>query len=317
MAKLLAELTNEGKRVIDVSQWNVGTNMAAAKADGVDAAIVKLALKYGQPDPRLDAHCTGFKAAGIPVIAGYDYCYSPTVASAQPKAVKCMELCKKYGIPKFELDLEDTCMRGIGKTMVDIVNVYRKEAEAAGLAFGIYTGAGFYNPYMAAYKSAWEGIPFWWARYPYVTERRVRDAVPSIKSLPKDLLLDGWQFSSNTIINGFQGRIDLSVWWSDLNPGGYNPTPEEEIISPDIIPYKEPINNVTKGDRGEGVKWVQWVVWRCGCFLDANGVPDKSQIDGIFGPKTEAGVKEVQRRLGMAQTGIVKAVDRSIWKKLF
>ena len=87
-------------------------------------------------------------------------------------------------------------------------------------------------------------------------------------------------------------------------------------ISAEQNPFAEPERDISYGTRGNDARWVQWYCWRFGCLLDSKGQPDISEIDGIFGSKTLAAVKEAQRRLGMPQTGVVKTADRAVWKKL-
>lgn len=50
-------------------------------------------------------------------------------------------------------------------------------------------------------------------------------------------------------------------------------------------PYKKPTGSLTKGAKGEAVKWLQWELVEAGYKLD---------IDGEFGSKTEAAVKAYQ-----------------------
>ena len=63
------------------------------------------------------------------------------------------------------------------------------------------------------------------------------------------------------------------------------------------------------GYRGESVKWVQWYLWRF-------GIMNKEEIDGIFGNKTDAAVREAQKRLKLEQDGKVGPKTRRAWKKL-
>ena len=60
------------------------------------------------------------------------------------------------------------------------------------------------------------------------------------------------------------------------------------------------IVQVKKGDTGDAVRGVQEVIQ----FHDQSDNPP-NHVDGIFGPKTEAGVKQMQGFLGLATDGIV------------
>ena len=80
-------------------------------------------------------------------------------------------------------------------------------------------------------------------------------------------------------------------------------------ITPDRNPFMEPETVVKIGSRGESVKWVQWYLWRF-------GIMDREEIDGIFGNKTDAAVREAQKRLKLEQDGKVGSETRMAWKKL-
>lgn len=71
-------------------------------------------------------------------------------------------------------------------------------------------------------------------------------------------------------------------------PKGYNPFP---------------VPNVTlrNGSIGQGVQWLQLELDNRGYHLN---------IDGVFGPKTEAAVKEYQKKQGLVVDGIVGARTR-------
>lgn len=84
-------------------------------------------------------------------------------------------------------------------------------------------------------------------------------------------------------------------------------TPDE--ITVDFNPFTEPMTNIKLGSTGDGVRWVQWCLWRFGLI-------EKSGIDGIFGVNTQAAVKEAQKRLGLSIDGIVGNVTKDTWKKI-
>lgn len=118
-----------------------------------------------------------------------------------------------------------------------------------------------------------------------------------------------------------QGIVDFLVKdFALIKKQKNSETQKESADTEDITiltnPFIEPLRDVKRGQTGNDVGWVQWYLWRFGLFVDAGGNADESQIDKKFGADTQAAVKEAQKRLGMAQTGIVKAADREVWKKL-
>ena len=91
---------------------------------------------------------------------------------------------------------------------------------------------------------------------------------------------------------------------------GVKTDPTNVTITPESNPYKEPIINIRKGTKGEGAKWVQWYLWRFG-LLDKNG------IDGVIGSKSDTAIREAQRRLGLADDGIVGEITRRTFMSVF
>ena len=85
---------------------------------------------------------------------------------------------------------------------------------------------------------------------------------------------------------------------------GYQLYKDLEIheLTVDSNPFDTPTKSIKKGCRDIGsdttCHWVQWHLWRFGLI-------DKSEIDGIIGAKTDAAIKEAQRRLGLVVDGIV------------
>lgn len=306
-------MANEKIIGIDVSKWNVITNYGAVRNDGVDFAIVRALMGKGATkDPAFDTHIKGFREAKIPVIAAYNYAYCNTQESAKYASDAFVSVCEKEGIAQAELDLEDSSMMGLGKNIVPIINIYRRTAEQAKMKFGIYTGAQFYNPYLKPYLSEIGDVPIWWARYPYIADTNTKKEVPSIEYLPAGVPIEGWQYSSKGRVSGVSGYVDMDVWYKDIPVTNVG----DAISGVITCVYREPVRTLSRGYRGDDVKWAQWYLWRFGCLLDNAGVPNMDEIDGIFGVKTQAATREAQKRLGMKQTGYITVADRAIWKKL-
>lgn len=60
-------------------------------------------------------------------------------------------------------------------------------------------------------------------------------------------------------------------------------------------PYAEPEKAVRYGDKGEGVRWVQWMLSKCGYSL---------KIDGSCGPETRAAIRAFQANYALETDGI-------------
>ena len=70
-------------------------------------------------------------------------------------------------------------------------------------------------------------------------------------------------------------------------------------------------NALQQGDRGQGVRHVQYMLSVLSEFITE--IPEV-EIDGIFGPATRSAVTAAQRYLGLPQTG---AVDEETWDEIY
>lgn len=299
------------RKGIDVAKWNNITNYSAVKNAGVKFAIPKVININNKADSKFYDHVSGFNSVGIPIIGGYTYSYANTVDKAKKSASAFVNIARPKGIDTMWLDLEDKSIMGLGSTILKIIDAYRQIATDAGMDFGIYTGASFYNPCLKPYAKELADIPFWWARYPSVSDKTMQSDVPNTRYLPKDLELSGWQYSSKGLISGIIGYTDLNVWYEK------EPMENQGVhITAENNPFTEPIFDTAKGAMGNDAGWVQWYLWRFGLFADKNGNADATQIDKKFGAGTQAAVIEAQKRLNMPITGVVTKADRDIWKLL-
>ncbi len=292
------------KKGIDIATWNRIEDYKAVKDAGVEFAIAKVINSQNKPDSRFYDHVTGCNSAGIPIIAGYTYSYANTEEKAKYASDAFVTVGEPKGIKKMVLDAEDKAIMGLGSKILQIINIYKATAEAAGMDFLIYTGAQFYNPYLKPYAREIADIPIWWARYPFVKEYTPSMDTPDSKYLPTGLDVAGWQYTSKGVIPGIQGYVDLNVW--------YNNEPMENTkyeIAVEYNPFIEPAVNVRLETTGNDARWVQWYLWRF-------GIIQKEGIDGIIGPISGAGIREAQRRLGLVEDAIVGKITRSVWKKV-
>ena len=304
--ELTVEQIQECPKLIDVSRWNP-LNYDAVKKAGINRAIVEVNNAGNVPDARFYEHMNGFKSVGIEVHDGYNYSYANTEYKAKKASDSFINIAEPKGIDFMWLDLEDVCMRGLGSKILNIINIYRENAELAGMGFGIYTGASFYTPCLKPYEKELAGIPFWWARYPSIKDRAVADPIPDPKNLPKNLDLDGWQCSSKLRIDGCSGYLDLNVWFEGNT---FRNTLEE--IPVEYNPFNEPISNVTLGTMGEAAYWTRWYLWRFGMF----GNVDSSVVYGVITEDIVVLIKRVQEILGLEPDGIVGKCTKAVWRKI-
>lgn len=95
-----------------------------------------------------------------------------------------------------------------------------------------------------------------------------------------------WQFTDNGTVPGINGRVDMSILHTVNQPAN---------------PYREPAATVRSGESGVIVKWIQFQ-------LNLKGY--KLTVDGSFGPKTLAAVRDYQQKRHITVDGIVGPVTR-------
>ena len=280
------------KKVIDVSSYQGLVDWVKVKAAGIQGAILKIIRKDLNPDNQFENNWEGCEKAGIPVVGVYNYSYATTVEKARSDALKVVDTLAGR-TAKVWLDVEDACMKGLGQKLIDIILAYQAVIQAAGLDFGVYTYFAFYDSYIRPYAGRQLDCHFWIARYPSTNLKDVNDTPPTDKQPLVSHILEGWQWASTGRVDGISGNVDFNEWYGSI--------PEPQVSG---NPYPIPgrlLELVSPNMRGDDVKWAQSHLVRLG-FL-----PDETEIDGIYGPKTEAAVKAAQKHYGIAVDGIVGA----------
>lgn len=280
------------KKVIDVSSYQGLVDWVKVKAAGIQGTILKIIRKDLNPDNQFENNWEGCEKAGIPVVGVYNYSYATTVEKARSDAQKVIDTLAGR-TAKVWLDVEDACLKGLGQKLIDIILAYQAVIRAAGLEFGVYTYMSFYDSYIRPYAGQID-CNFWVARYPSTSRKDVDDVPPVDKQPLVSHILEGWQWASTGRVDGIGGNVDFNEWYGSI------PEPESNGYNPHSIP--ERLLKLTHPNmRGDDVAWAQWHLHRLG-FL-----PDESEIDEIYGPKTEAAVRAAQKHYGIAVDGIVGA----------
>lgn len=280
------------KKVIDVSSYQGLVDWVKVKAAGIQGAILKIIRKDLNPDNQFENNWAGCEKAGMPVVGVYNYSYATTVEKARSDAQKVIDTLAGR-TAKVWLDVEDACMKGLGQKLIDIILAYQAVIQAAGLDFGVYTYLAFYDSYIRPYAGRQLDCHFWIARYPSTNLKDVNDTPPTDKQPLVSHILEGWQWASTGRVDGISGNVDFNEW--------YGAIPEPQV-SGNPYPIPERLLKLTHPNmRGDDVKWAQSHLVRLG-FL-----PDETEIDGIYGPKTEKAVRAAQKHYGIAVDGIVGA----------
>ncbi len=212
---------------IDVSGYQGIIDWQKVIKAGVEFAILKVIRKDLQPDKRFKENWEGCAAAGLPVQGVYNYSYATTVDKAVSDAKRVVEVLNGRK-PMVWLDIENECQKGIGKTLINIINAYGAIITAAGLEFGVYTGLAFYNSYIKPYADT-VSCPFWIARYPSSAAMNINQKPASDKQPEIVHDLYGWQYSSKGYIPGIKGNVDLNELYVAVESVNVMPEPEQTL----------------------------------------------------------------------------------------
>ncbi len=199
---------------IDVSGYQTKLDYNECKKAGVDFAFLKIIRKDLNKDKMFETHWKNFTSVGIPIWGVYNYSYATSIAKAKSDAqivIKALEGRKTTVC----LDIEDTCQKSLGKTLVDMINAYQEVIEAAGLPFILYTGQSFYNSYIKPYESSLKCKDIWMARYykGYNMMEFIED--PDQQYKPMNNIL-GWQYTSSGHFDKCPGNYDFNILYKPL-----------------------------------------------------------------------------------------------------
>ena len=237
---------------VDISSYQKGINYQALKNAGVDFAILKIINKNGDMDSGYAVHSAALDALGIKIQAVYNYSYATTVDKAVSDANRVLQ-CLGNRQCAVCLDVEDNVQKGLGYTLIDIINAYQNVIERTGRAFILYSGKSFYETYIKPYSANLKCKQLWIARYykGYNTIPFGEDPDESYKPMG-DIL--AWQYTSSGIINGINTRLDLDVMYKEIElPSVIVPVPTIPTIPTEKL---NPIikNTVSTGGKNLNVR---------------------------------------------------------------
>lgn len=270
---------------IDVSGYNGVIDWKKVKSAGYDFAILKIIRKDLAIDKGFERNYLAAEVAGVQVQGVYNYSYATGLDKAKKDAKAVIKALNGRKTMVW-LDIEDNCQKGLGIILINIINTYQEEIEKAGLEFGLYTGESFYNSYLKKYKDKLH-CPLWIARYGKNNGKR------DVKYQPQVEGMVGWQYTSKGCVPGIKGDVDLDIF--------YGFKIEKVLFSnpypiPKRILYAKKTFGVWKC-RGDDVKYVQYSLMKQGYLND-------SDIDGVYGYRTEDAIKRLQRAKKIGIDGI-------------
>lgn len=193
-------------KVIDVSKYNGAINWSKVKGN-CDGAIIRAGYRgYGSgklvTDEKFKENIKGASNAGVP-IGVYFVTQAITKAEAKEEARYTMDLVKGYKLafPIF-IDSEDGNVKATGRAdrgklskdkRTAILKAFCEEIKANGYIAGVYTGEWWLNNLLDITKLS--NFYLWVAKY--------SSKAPSVN-------YDAWQYTDKGIIDGVNGKVDIS-----------------------------------------------------------------------------------------------------------
>lgn len=194
---------DQALRVVDVSEHNGYNDWNAAKASGVDAAILRIGFGTGNVDDKFENNLSGCKNAGMP-FGIYAFSYADNADAARGEAYWNCTLMERFGVGKdipFFIDLEEWSWKGSdGRPHYSPTsrNTYDSIVRAY---VGALNSKGYWNVHVYSYLSYLNGVcntsfirsyASWIAQYNSVANYDYATA-PNLRA---------WQYTSTDYING-------------------------------------------------------------------------------------------------------------------
>lgn len=230
-------------------------------------------------DPFYKKNIAGAKAAGLAVHA---YHFFRGVSENDARAEADWLLKNLTGNESYLFcDVEATGLIKDPNRLTAIVNAFFDQLAKSGhTKLGIYSGKSYFENRLVESKLR-PGLLIWIARY---NDTLGRDA-------------HIWQHTSSARVPGISGDVDENIAYTDAIVGGSG-----KVSNP--AESKVAVKTFTKGSAS--VKSYQALLNKFGYKL---------AVDGLRGPKTNAAVKDFQRKHGLAVDGIVGPKTLAALKK--
>lgn len=285
----------------DISYHQGAVDFVKMKQMGVNFVIIRAG--YGETqDKMFTAYINAALMAGL-AVGVYWFIYAGDADKSQKNADKFNQVIKPYkdkitcGVwADWEYDSDKRAGYLTNKQRSNIVREFCETMLEYGYEVGVYANPDYIKSKFTADLIA--QYPLWYARYGKgmdATANKGKDGKPYM-----------WQYSSKGSGKDYgvsSQHIDLDYAYFDIADNAITD------ITIDYNPFIEPVSNVKIGKTGNDAMWVQW-------YLRMFGLINKEEIDGVIGTKSDAAIREAQRRLGLKVDGIVGKITRATWKKL-
>lgn len=229
---------------IDVSKHQGKIDWTKVIANGVNFAILRAGYgKYeNQKDECFDDNYAGAKAVGLPVGA-YWYSYAKTVEDAKKEAEVFLKVIsgKQFEYP-LALDVEETEQSNKGKQFVsDVIRAFCEVLENAGYYVVVYANKYWYSTFID--DDCKKKYDTWVAEW-------------NDKCSYTDSAVGIWQYTSDGVVNGISGRVDMNEsnkdYSSIMKSNGFNGFSKSTVSTPTEQPTASATTSKTyvvkKGD---------------------------------------------------------------------
>lgn len=216
------------KIAVDVSSFQTRINWDLVKAEGISHAIIRTILKDGTKDLQLIRNYEDCQRVGISCDL-YKYTYATDSVSALWECNQIYNCLKLYDIRNFgtlyvDMETEELWGNCPKDTTREIYNTYKTFFNDRGIEVGLYTNENRWVLYFN--KSYFETEKKWIARYPYTGDCDKDNY--DLTFAPTDA--DIWQFTSNGIVDGIIGYVDLNVILNEVEEIEYYPIPKLTLV---------------------------------------------------------------------------------------
>ena len=201
----------QAKGVIDVSSWQGDINWTAAKADGVEGAIIRLGYGWGNAaDSKAKRNISECKRLGIPFgIYWYSYAYDANTARQEGQDVAAK--LRQLGVSQNDLtypvfyDLERWTWTG-HRPPTD-PNVYSAMVNSwySAMQSGGYTNLGVYS--YTSYLQGPLNNANVYSKTRWVAQYGAKMGYTAFGTNDR-----GWQYTSSGHVNGISGNVDMNAF---------------------------------------------------------------------------------------------------------
>lgn len=313
------------KEGCDISYWQGHINPDVMYDAGIRFAIIRAGFGQTQ-DKNFVTYINQCVKKGIKV-GIYWFLYAKNIGEAEKNAYKCIEVLKNYkdkiscGVwADWEYDSDKYAGNITVSKRCDMVRYFLNILQTEGYQTGIYSNQDYIRSGKFTEKLIAE-YPLWFAKYAAGAGSYAGKGLGGLPYM--------WQYTSS----GDGTRYGVGSKCIDLNHGYF----ETRYVSKDTIldqvqtdnttikayenPYIQPGRTISyiPGKyimRGDDVKWLQWHLWRFGLFLDKQGVPDASQIDGKWGENSNRALLEAKQRLQLPLNNLADENIVNIFKSI-